>query len=164
ERARRRIQQHERDQQGDKALAERGDPQRHGEQHAPAQDDRAPVPDVAQHAEHRFHCAAEQARDAEQQPDLGVGQREIAADVRPRGLARAEDQLIQKLDQQERRDQTRGAARPDKTAAHVWLLWWVNGYATTLITTPLVSAATVSVRMLTPASANASASACSIAA
>jgi len=62
------------------------------------------VPGDRDDAENGLDRERDEARDGEEEPDLGVREREVVANRRPRGLAGAEDQLVQELDRQQRRD------------------------------------------------------------
>jgi hypothetical protein len=51
----------------------------------------------------RLDGVQDDARNGEQQADLRVRQRQFVADQRPGGVAAAEDELVEKLDRQQRR-------------------------------------------------------------
>ncbi len=69
---------------------------------------------VAEDAERRFDDRADDVRDAEEEPDLGVGQADVGAHARPRRLAGTEDDLVDELDGEE--DGGEGERRAKKRA------------------------------------------------
>jgi len=84
--ARGRVEQRERDEEQPERRCAGRDPEREREAEAAADDER------------------DEVRDGQQQPDLRVRQREVVADQRPRGFARAEDELVEQLDREQRRN------------------------------------------------------------
>jgi len=60
-----------------------------------AEYERAPPPRDRHESEHRLDDSRGEAGEREQQPDLGVREREVVADQRPRGLAGTEDELVE---------------------------------------------------------------------
>jgi hypothetical protein len=80
-------------------------PQRQGagEGAPPGEHERAPPPGGRDDPQDGLDGQRGDAGDREQQPDLGVGQRQLVADQRPGGLAGAEDELVEQLDRQQRR-------------------------------------------------------------
>ena len=109
ERARGRVEEAERDQQHPEGRRARGECERRGEDGAPTST-RARAPGHGEDAEHRLDDGRDDRGDGEQEPDLGVRQRQVVADQRPRGLAGTEDELVEELDGEQRHDDA--AERP----------------------------------------------------
>jgi hypothetical protein len=122
ERAGRRVEHAERDEQRPERPRSGGEGERAGEAAAAYEDEQPPSPRDRDDAEHRLDDDRDEARNGKEKPYLRVRQRQVVADERPRRLARTEDELVEQLDRQQRRDDAaeRSASQqlPGRMRAH----------------------------------------------
>jgi hypothetical protein len=103
ERARGRVEENQRGEERREAAARRREERGEREPDPAGADERTPVADVAGDSDQRLDDVPDGDRDRDEESDLRVIEAEVAADERPRNGLRAERQLVEKLDDEQRR-------------------------------------------------------------
>lgn len=85
------------------------------ERDSPNEDHESSSPGVAEYADEWIDDAADEARDGEGKPNLGVGQAEVVTNERPGRTERAVDELVEELDREQQADDA-GKSAPAKGA------------------------------------------------
>ena len=90
------------------------------EQH-PEENEELPPRGVAEEGDRQLDDVGDQVGESEEDADFDVGEGEIIADLRPGGLAGTEGELIEKLDEEEERDQAAQFEASDRRGYGTWM-------------------------------------------